>query len=256
MSDDFLALRKMKYSGRGITIGITPNGNPFVGYSLTGRSPPSQARKLVYDKESLIVRTQVTDEEQLKKGNPSLLIYSAIMVVGDKVIASNGAQTNLIASCVGPLSGGTEDILSKAFEKPYIENGIDLTSYEPDYPNFTNRISACVNEKECAFSILRKFGEQTIKYLHHYPFKTYRLEPGGGRIVTTYEGGNENPLLPFIAYPLEVRITSETPRDICESLYEAIGPKNGDNFRVSAAVMLKNKGDYNVYIINRFDRGE
>ena len=65
MIDDFLKLKEMKYSGRGITIGMTLEGNPFIGYTLTGRSPSSQARKLVYDESLSTIRTDVTDPEQV-----------------------------------------------------------------------------------------------------------------------------------------------------------------------------------------------
>jgi IMP cyclohydrolase len=46
MIDDFSKLKAMKYSGRGITIGMTTEGNSFIGYTLTGRSSSSQARKI------------------------------------------------------------------------------------------------------------------------------------------------------------------------------------------------------------------
>ena len=78
MADDFSKLKEMKYSGRGITIGMTSEGNPFVGYTLTGRSPSSQARKLVYDKSLSTIRTDVTDQEQLSTVTwPVLGIFGA-----------------------------------------------------------------------------------------------------------------------------------------------------------------------------------
>jgi len=42
MTSEFKRLEELKYSGRAITIGTTSEGNHFVGYTLTGRSPPSQ----------------------------------------------------------------------------------------------------------------------------------------------------------------------------------------------------------------------
>src|SRR3989344_6319391 len=103
MKDDFSSLEKMLYPGRGIIVGLTPSENPFIGYFLTGRSKSSQARKLVYSEsvypeKTGIVRTEATDKEQLEKGNPSLLLYPALVSVRDIIIASNGIQTELIYS--------------------------------------------------------------------------------------------------------------------------------------------------------------
>ena len=95
VGDDFSALKEMTYSGRAITIGMTLDENPFVGYTLTGRHPSSQARRLVYENDS--IRIDVTDTEQLEKGNPSLLVYPAMVHVGNRIVASNGVHTNLIA---------------------------------------------------------------------------------------------------------------------------------------------------------------
>ena len=252
MPDDFSALRNMKYSGRGITIGMTPNGNPFVGYSLTGRSSSSQARRLVYDENLLTVRTEVTDSEQLKKGNSDLLIYPAIISVGNKIVASNGAQTNLLLAFVYKSYVMLEprNILYRANEEPFYINGIDVTSYEPDAPNFTPRINGCLDDRFGAFCIIKKSEKFGIN-----PIYNFGLEPGKARLITTYKGGNENPLLSFDGNPLEARIDSTTTRDICESIYDAIGPKQEENYRVSSAVMLRDdEGKIKGNIINRSER--
>ena len=132
MIDDFSKLKAMKYSGRGITIGMTLEGSPFVGYTLTGRSPSSQARKLVYDESLSTIMTDVTDPEQLKKGNPALLIYPAIVAVEKRrIIASNGVQTKLLANSAIRMYKKDiypTDILIDAMNMPVNENGIDITS--------------------------------------------------------------------------------------------------------------------------------
>jgi len=128
MNDDFSALRNMKYSGRGIMIGLTLDEKPFIGYSLTGRSPPSQARKLEYDPNQKIISTQVTDKEQLAKGNAALLIYQAVAFVGNGLmIASNGRQTRLLMDAFYSGERSPIHILTKANEIPIIEEipGID-----------------------------------------------------------------------------------------------------------------------------------
>ena len=256
MADDFSKLKEMKYSGRGITIGMTLEGNPFVGYTLTGRSPSSQARKLVYDKSLSTIRTDVTDQEQLKKGNPALLIYPAIIAVEKRrVVTSNGVQTKLLTNSARQMNMKDIrpiDILVDAMNIPVDENGIDITTYEPDAPNFTPRINGCLDKQLGGFYIVRKATEHSAD-VNTFSFN---LEPGIARLITTYLGGNENPLLPFRDNPLEAKVQSVNASQICESLYDAIGPKDGNNYRVAVAIMMKKRDGLDVVVINRFDRGE
>jgi len=273
MKDDFSELESMIYSGRGITMGMTTDGKPFVGYSLTGRSPSSQARKLVYDGTLKNIKIAVTDDKILSAGNPELLVYKAIQFIDDdrtKIVVSNGKQTDILerfAYLDEPLNA--MHLLIRAHESKVIQHDavnqqdIDLTSYEPDKPNFTPRISGCIDTKYTksgfnnqlgAFYIVRK---QPDSDLQDPGIHTFMLIPGQGHTVTTYKGNNENPLLPFQnKNPLFAEIRSSTAQDICESIYEAIGPKGDNNYRVAAAVMLLNgKNNLDVAIINRFDRG-
>ena len=255
MTDDFSKLREMKYSGRGITIGMTIDGNPFVGYTLTGRSPSSQARKLVYDKSLSTIRTDVTDPEQLKKGNPALLIYLAIVAVDNqRIVASNGAQTRLLVNSAKQNNGSVRpvDVLVDAMNFPVDESGIDITTYEPDAPNFTPRINGCLDKQLGGFYIVRKASEHSAD-VNTFSFG---LEPGNAKSITTYSGGNENPLLPFVGNPLEFRISSRDAREITENLYDAIKGSGGENYRVATAVMIRKSSGLEVAIINRFERGE
>jgi len=75
-------------------------------------------------------------------------------------------------------------------------------------------------------------------------------------MITTYKGDNESPLLlPFTGNPLEMTVASTTAEKICKSLYGAIGPKDRENYRVAAAVMLmKNNKEVDVAHINRSER--
>tara|TARA_Y100000310_G_scaffold112743_1_gene111248 strand:+ start:4329 stop:5117 length:789 start_codon:yes stop_codon:yes gene_type:complete len=262
MKDDFEALKDMVYSGRGITVGMTPLGNQFIGYSLTGRSPSSQARELVQAEKTGTVRTSVTDRETLEKGSPALLIYPAIVPVRGALIASNGAQTDLIYSQVMnvPRFQHPNLLLSHTFGNSSFrydhqnDRRIDITTYEPDEPNNTPRISACLFEDWAALHIVRcEDGEKDTD------ITGFKLLPGEGKLITTYKGGNETPLLPFEGQPLEVKVNSETAGGIAEGIYSAIygGQNQGDNYRVSAAVMLQKKaGDLETAIINRSERGE
>lgn len=251
MTDDFSSLRDMKYSGRGITLGMTPEGSYFIGYSLTGRSPSSQARKLVYDEKSMVVRTEVTDKEQLAKGNPALLIYPAVAFAGGLIVASNGAQTRLLMNSARKVKQ-PRHVIVDAFSNPVIEGGIDITSYEPDAPNYTPRISCCVDISEGEIHIVKRDenGES------HPLWGRFSLRQGRARLITTYKGGNENPLLPFEGNAHPVSIDSNSAGEICRSIYDSIGPKDGTNYRVAAAVMMVKKSGLETVVMNRAELGE
>lgn len=256
--DDFSALGNMIYSGRGIIVGRTPKGDSFVGYSLTGRSPSSQARRLIHDEESGVVRTDVTDKEQLEQGSPALLIYPAIVCKGNRLIASNGAQTEVIFSKTKMGPETSKDILDSAFQNyvPHFrydkkdQKWIDITTYEPDAPNNTPRISALLTPFGAAMHIVKfECGERKSDT---FPIE---LSKGQASLITTYSGENENPLLPFKGNPLEVSVGSNTPDEIVDSIYSAIhgGANLGDNYAVSAAVMMLKGGKPQVAIRNRFE---
>jgi IMP cyclohydrolase len=249
----------MTYSGRGITAGMTARENVFVGYSLTGRSPASQARRLVKKPlpdglPGFAIETEPTNQQELEKGNPALLIYPAIIVLGDTVLASNGAQTRLLLESAKTISGesgggGVMMLLRDAFKAPCMVGGIDITTYEPDGPNFTPRISAIVIGRQAGFHSVRceHEGKREAYYL-------FDLKPGKGAVITTYEGGNEKPLLPFAREPAGVTVESDSAPAIASCLYDATrgGREAGDDFRVAVAVViLKGKGNAETAILNR-----
>ncbi len=235
MTDEFGGLENMIYSGRGIFVGATPNRQPFVAYTLTGRSPSSQARRLVQEKDPGFIKIEVTDEEQLKKGNPKLLIYNAIMPFSDGLVASNGAQTIVLYTVAQTTQNTSPDkIISTALgEQRFIEE-IDVTTYEPDAPNFTPRIAGCVTKDKGALYSVRKQSDagRTISTT------LFELREGEGYGITTYKGGNENPLLSYSGDPIHIKITSNDPADIAANLYSALRGKSEEDYRVSVAVSV------------------
>ena len=285
MEDNFSGLSSMIYSGRGITVGMTPEGNSFVGYTLTGRSPSSQARRLVRGKETGIIRTELVEDDEtlirmfnikneadlsklksdIAKGSRALIVYPAIMPAGNKIVVSNGAQTKLLynTSINAYVDANPITILREAFSKPfyeYDEKGdklIDVTKYEPDNPNFTPRISACLDNKLAGIHIVRRAWESEEK---DDKISTIVLFPGQANGITTYSGGNENPLAPFKGELLYFNIESNDPQEICYNLYNAIGNSNpNDNnkvYRVSASVMMKKKDGLCFAALNRADEGK
>ncbi len=274
-------LTRMIYSGRGVHVGMTPKGEPFLAYHLTGRSPPSQKREFQQGEKTGVIRTAITDREQLERGSSALLVYPAIIpvqsVASDGVqkkligfVASNGVQTELIYSrlmrnsSLGNVSRADDviahsvlqGIFTEAFHDPDFrydpehDRLIDITDYEPD-ENSTSRVNAILLGSSAYMHSVHKEEGSMRRVINHFPIC---LRSGVIRSLSTYAGGNEKPLKPFTSNPLEgeIKITSLTPKDIAEELYAAIGPKGDDNYRVGVVVVMK---DVQPAIINRSQRG-
>ena len=245
------ALQDLKYSGRGIGAGMTLEGNPFLAYTLTGRSKSSQARALRQEKPTQTVRTEVTDQEQLANGSAALLIYPALLPVPRGLAASNGIQTELIYSAAlrNPSLSDPLKILLDAFKEPQWrydkgnersgDRWMDITIYEPDEPNYTPRISALLIDTVAAMHIVYR-GEEGRKMVS---CQSFTIQQGQGKMLTTYNGGNEKPLLSSTGDLLTLQIKENSIAAIADSLYQAIkgGASTGDNFGVAVAVALFNK---------------
>lgn len=269
MANGLEPLTRLEYPGRLIVIGRLPDGLSVVGYGITGRSPASRARRLALGDDGNVY-TRPTDEEILRTGNPALLVYPAIIFTDRGLAVSNGAQTSLIAERLLSEAPGDEsagdasdadktlasDVLRAVFATPRVVEGIDLTSYEPDAPNHTPRISGCVRATSAALQVVRH--GKSIDRLATI-FNLGGLEPGRARAISTYAGPNTNPLPSFPGEPLRIAIEALTLADFAEALYEAIGPgaaKTGtEDLRVAvaAAAPLAHQ-DQRVHIINRVDR--
>lgn len=253
-------LAKMDYPGRFIIMGQDVSGEQgMVVYGVTGRSTSSQARKFVYDEKHDVLRTDVTDREQLEKGSPALLIYPAIARKGSFVVVSNGAQTSLLYESVpagipgfDPKVSMMDAFRNQAYTYDSKLGWIDLTAYEPDSPNFTPRINGIIhdNGKRASFGICKYDEEANTKKAFH-PFELW-FEPGQAKLLATYTGINENPLPSFEGEPLEVALAGETQKEIAEEVYVALAPKEKEkDFRVAVACWFAN--EEKPYIINRHE---
>lgn len=245
MPNSLEALANMEYPGRFIIIGrdIT-GGNYVVVYGITGRSKPSQARRLNFVGDGVYV--EPTDEEALKKGNPELLIYPAIGFKPGGIVVSNGRQTIAIE----------EKFDASIDPKEILEKALSDWEYEPDEPNYTPRISGCVTGISAALSIIKRAEEGIAERLYF----DVSLNSGKGKLIATYTGANVNPLPSFQGAPLDVELKGDDAEKTAELVYEALAPKiTGNDFRVSVASLYCNPstGTRKVEIINRCDlRGE
>jgi IMP cyclohydrolase len=237
MAEPVHPLRHMEYPGRVIIIGRNAAGNAVVLYAITGRSPSSQARRLVIDQAANTVLVKPTDEKTLKTGNPDLLVYSAI-IAGSGLVVSNGKQTNDIAAACNPTEAAAE-VLSM---------GLRNWDYEPDEPNFTPRISGCIALGAGLSIIWRGEDGCSVKDYFGVP-----MIAGKGKLISTYTGENRNPVLSFSSRPLDVAIPFRNAREAADGLYETLGPAAGKpDFRVAAAAaVVEANGSVTFAVKNR-----
>jgi IMP cyclohydrolase len=243
MDETTTRLSTLEYPGRLIVIGAPQEGGKAViAYAITGRSASSQARKLVFRDGGIWV--QPTDEETLKKGNVELLVYPAVLFGKAGVAVSNGKQTADVRDHILP-GADPVAVLSKA---------LTAWDFEPDEPIFTPRISGCLVGARGALSVLRRgpAGETLRNYFEVGPCA------GQGRLVSTYQGPNADPLPVFAGEPRQVGLAGATAAETAESIYRDLAPPAaGKDFRVAVAcvfVPLAGPEGVDVHIINRHER--
>lgn len=236
-------LTALEYPGRLIAIGLASAGaRAVIVYAITGRSPSSQARKLVFRDHGIWV--QPTDEDVLKTGNVDLLVYPALLFGPAGIAVSNGKQTadirDGLASGAGPIA-----VLSKA---------LAAWDFEPDKPIFTPRISGCLVRGEAGLSLVRR-GEsgEALRSYFEVP-----LREGEGRLISTYDGPNRDPLPSFSGEPRRVGLAGGSARETAETVYRELGPVlPGKDFRVAVACVaapFSRPEELDVHIINRHER--
>jgi IMP cyclohydrolase len=234
-------LGRMIYPGRLLALGRDRSDEyAVILYAITGRSPSSQARLLV--READAVWTKPTDPETLKKGNPELLVYPAI-IFGGGISVSNGRQTTAIdpAAFPGAVSA--------------LDNGLRNWTFEPDAPIYTPRISGCVCPSGSAALSLIKRGPNGEPQKSFYELMA---RPGRGAFVSTYAGDNREPLAGFSGEPLEIGFEENGPEAVAEAAYDALRPAGrAEDFRVAVACVFarrSNLADYRLAVINRHER--
>lgn len=132
----------------------------------------------------------------------------------------------------------------------YLDQALSHREYEPDAPNFTQRITAVSKigkalSEVTSLSILRKsrFGNRCDQI-------TYELNPGPGfgYCITTYAGDGD-PLPAFYGDPLEMPLDGGM-KDIAEAYWNVLNEAN----RVSLAVkwIEKGNGRSDIHIINKY----
>ena len=184
-------LNSNTYPGRGIVIGKTKDGKKAVtAYFIMGRS--NNSRNRVFVEEGERIRTQAFDPSKLE--DPSLIIYAPVRVLGNKIIVTNGDQTDTIYE-------GMDKQLT-------FEQSLRTREFEPDAPNYTPRISGIMHVENgkynYAMSIL-KSNNGNPKACNRYTFVYENPVAGEGHFIHTYMHDG-NPLPSFEGEPKLVEI--------------------------------------------------
>ena len=227
-------LESNSYPGRGIIAGLSEDGKYAVcAYWTMGRSAGSRNR--IFFEEGEGIKTQAFDPS-LIAGDASLIIYSAVKVLGTKTIVTNGDQTDTIFE--GLKNGLT------------FEQSLQSRKYEHDAPNYTPRISSVLDiegkKLKYSLSILKSDSgnpENTLRFTFDYdnPLK------GQGRFIHTYMGDG-NPLPSFEGEPKLVKIEG-TIDSFAENIWNALNSEN----KVSLFVRFIDieSGKYTTKIFNK-----
>ena len=197
------------YVGRGIIIGKSLDGkNAVTAYFIMGRSANSRNRVFVEKDNALY--TEPFDASKVE--DPSLIIYAAMRKYENKLIVTNGDQTDTIY-----------DGLKKGIS---FSDALKTREFEPDKPNFTPRISGMISFNDNNFdydmSILKSADEDGTA-CNRYTF-SYPSLCGLGHFIHTYVCDG-TPIPTFQGEPERVAIPNNID-DFTNEVWEALDDDN------------------------------
>ena len=219
------------YVGRGIVAGCSPEGRAVCAYFIMGRSANSRNRIFALKNRELF--TEPFDAAKVE--DPSLIIYAAVRSYENKLIVTNGDQTDTIVEGLKEGRSFSQALASREFE--------------PDAPNLTPRISAMLSFEEGGFgyqmSILKSIdpqGSACCRYTFDYPSL-----PGLGHFIHTYVTDG-NPIPSFQGEPERMAIP-ESIDQFTHELWEALDENNKISLYVRYTDV--NSGEYEERLINK-----
>ena len=170
-----------------------------------------------------------------KVEDPSLIIYAAIRKIENKLIVTNGDQTDTVYDGI---------VTGKSFSE-----SLESREFEPDAPNFTPRISGMLtfgeNDFKYEMSILKSLdenGSDCARYTFSYPSKA-----GLGHFIHTYVTDG-NPIPTFQGEPERVAIP-----DSIDEFADEIWNYLDENNKISLYVRYTDltDGSYEEKLINK-----
>ena len=220
------------YVGRGIVLGKTEDGKKACSaYFIMGRSANSRNR--VFTEKDGVIYTEPFDASKVE--DPSLIIYAAVRQTGNKLIVTNGDQTDTIYN--GIIAGET------------FESALKTREIEPDAPNLTPRISGMIEFGEGDFTYkmsILKSADALGTACNRYTFDFNALA-GLGHFIHTYVTDG-NPIPTFQGEPERVQI----PNDI-DVFAEKVWTNLDENNKISLYVRYTDlqTGEIETVMINK-----
>ncbi len=221
------------YPGRGIIVGKSADGRRAVmAYFIMGRSVNSRNR--VFVEQPGGIRTEAFDPSKMV--DPSLIIYSPVRTLDNRVIVTNGDQTDTIYDYVANGATFADALMARTFE--------------PDAPNFTPRVSAMATFAGGDFSLdmaILRAGDAAGSCCHRVFWAFEKVEAGKGCFLHTYLSDG-NPIPSFTGDPETVALDDGSASELAEALWAGL---NADN-RVSLWVCTRelDSGRTETRIIN------
>jgi len=180
------------YVGRGIVLGKSKDGKKAVSaYFIMGRSENSRNRIFLEEGENVMIKP--FDESKVE--DPSLIIYYPMRKHENKLIVTNGDQTDTVYEFLKE---------GKTFEE-----ALDTRCFEPDGPNWTPRISGMFTfgEKLTYKMSILKSADSEGTACNRYYFN-YEALDGLGHFIHTYiQDGT--PIPTFCGEPERVEIPDD-----------------------------------------------
>ena len=218
------------YPGRGIVLGVTPDGKKSVAaYFIMGRSVNSRNRIFALEPDG--IRTEAHDPSLMK--DPHLIIYHPVRQVGSGLIVTNGDQTDTIWEY---LARGES-----------WEAALRTRMFEDDGPNWTPRISGLLaGDGSYKMSILKAAdaeGSACARFFYEYP-----AIAGLGHFIHTYVCDG-NPVIPtFQGEPERVAIDGDI-----EAFTNMLWSNLNEANKISLLVRYTDlaTGEYEQRIINK-----
>ena len=201
-------LQSNAYPGRGIVLGRSADSKSAIAaYFIMGRSENSRNRIFTVTEDG--IRTEAYDPSKMV--DPSLIIYHPVRQVGDKLVVTNGDQTDTIRDYLVEGKSSVEALHAREFE--------------PDPPNFTPRISG-VMEKDGSFQLsILKSADGNPDCSHRFFYDYSNPLAGEGRFIHTYMGDG-NPLPSFEGEPERVVLDAADAEALAEQMWNALNLDN------------------------------
>ncbi|MEG0229187.1 MAG: IMP cyclohydrolase [Oscillospiraceae bacterium] len=210
--DIYKDLENNSYPGRGIVFGKSQDGKKAIfAYFIMGRSENSRNRIFVLQGNDM--KTKAFDESKLT--DPSLIIYNPVRELGNKLIITNGDQTDTIFDYLAD---------DKTFEE-----ALKTRTFEPDMPNCTPRISgvAAFDENNFSYKLsILKADKNNENHPQKFFFEYENPISGQGHFIHTYKCDG-SPIPSFEGEPKNISLANVCDiEEFSNNLWNSLNEEN------------------------------